>query len=433
MALSTLTVFEVRPGGADTNGGGFVDGASGTDYSQQDAAQFSGIDLAIDATTNTKVTSPTHNFVATDVGNIFQITAGTGFTIGFYQIVSVASNAATLDRSAGTLGSTGGTWAEGGALASVGKVGSAGNFAVYVYNAGSTVYSITSATNNVANGTLSTSRLFGYSTNRTATNTDSPPTLQLNVATATIFSASACIRNFILDGNNQTTSKAIGSNATAINCTIKNMTGANSVAGRAYNCVATANSGVVFSGQAYYCEAYANTATPFAASLVIQCLSYGNTGATTDGFTVGFNAGHFNCVSYGNARDGYRSNSSMFLMIDDIAEGNAGVGANHSAVGYTGGTMLRFAYYNNTGGTVTSLSGTSVPSDAITGSASFFVDAASSNFALNNNASAGALLRGTGFGVFLRGLSTSYRDIGPTQHQETVAAPELRIPSFPSI
>lgn len=34
MALSSATVFEVRTTGADTNGGGFVAGAAGTDYSQ---------------------------------------------------------------------------------------------------------------------------------------------------------------------------------------------------------------------------------------------------------------------------------------------------------------------------------------------------------------------------------------------------------------
>src|SRR6476661_4844198 len=124
MSLSAATVWEVRPAGSgasDNNGGGFVAGASGTDFSQQDAAAYSGTNLAIDAATNTKVTSATHNFVAADVGNLLQITAGAGFTTGFYQIVSVASNAATLDRSAGTLGSTGGTFAVGGALASPGK------------------------------------------------------------------------------------------------------------------------------------------------------------------------------------------------------------------------------------------------------------------------------------------------------------------------
>src|SRR5438105_2455552 len=104
MAISASFVWEVRTTGADTNGGGFKTGATGTDFSQQDAAQASGADLAVDATTNTKITSATHNFVAADVGNLIQISAGTGYTTGFYEIVSVASNAATLDRSPAAVG-----------------------------------------------------------------------------------------------------------------------------------------------------------------------------------------------------------------------------------------------------------------------------------------------------------------------------------------
>jgi hypothetical protein len=136
MALSALTVFEVRTTGVDTNGGGFVTGAAGSDYSQQDAAQYSGTDLAIDATTNTKVTSATHNFVAADVGNLIQITAGASWTTGFYQIVSVASNAATLDRSPGATSLTGGTFAVGGALLTISKAAAG----VAAGTAGNTVY-----------------------------------------------------------------------------------------------------------------------------------------------------------------------------------------------------------------------------------------------------------------------------------------------------
>jgi hypothetical protein len=122
MALPAGTTWEVRPSvGADTSGGGFVAGASGTDFSQQDAAQYNATDLAVDATTNTKVTSASHNFVAADVGNLINVSAGTGWTVGFYQIVSVAANAATLDRSPAATSTTGGTYAVGGALATVSK------------------------------------------------------------------------------------------------------------------------------------------------------------------------------------------------------------------------------------------------------------------------------------------------------------------------
>jgi len=124
MGLPSTGVWEVRSTGADTNGGGFDSAASGTDYSQQAAAQFSGTDLAsANGTTNPSVvTSASHNFVATDVGNFIQVTAGTNWSTGFYEIVSVAANAATLDRAVGTSAAlSNGTWAEGGALATPNK------------------------------------------------------------------------------------------------------------------------------------------------------------------------------------------------------------------------------------------------------------------------------------------------------------------------
>lgn len=75
------------------------------------ATGLSGTDLVIDGALNTKVTSATHNFTLPDVGVTLTISAGTGFTVSTPTILSVGSNAATLSASAGTLGSTGGTWA----------------------------------------------------------------------------------------------------------------------------------------------------------------------------------------------------------------------------------------------------------------------------------------------------------------------------------
>ncbi len=128
-ALPPLVQWNVQTGtsltiGADTNGGGFVSGGTGTDYSKQAAAQFSGTNLAsLTGTTNPcTISSVTHNFASTDVDNIIQITAGTSWTTGFYRIVSAAANIATLDRACGSAATlTGGTWALGGALATLSK------------------------------------------------------------------------------------------------------------------------------------------------------------------------------------------------------------------------------------------------------------------------------------------------------------------------
>ncbi len=116
--MATTTVWEVRTTGSNNNGGGWDSASSGTDYSQQDAAQVTYTDLVIDGVTNTKLTSAGTPFTSAHVGNIINITGGTGFTVQRVQIVSVASSAATCDKSCGTLGSTGGTGNLGGALAS---------------------------------------------------------------------------------------------------------------------------------------------------------------------------------------------------------------------------------------------------------------------------------------------------------------------------
>lgn len=122
-AIHADAVWEFRASATASmvNGGGFnpSNATPGTDYSQQDAAEDSGTDLASadgDAVPCV-VTSATHNFVDADEGNIIHITAGTGWTAGWYEVVSTSGNAATLDRACGTDGAkTNGTWYLGGAL-----------------------------------------------------------------------------------------------------------------------------------------------------------------------------------------------------------------------------------------------------------------------------------------------------------------------------
>lgn len=117
MAMPGTMVYEFRASASNNNGGGFKDGGTGTDYSLQDAAEYNDTDLVIDGADDTKITSAAHNFVASDVDNVINITAGVGFTPGRYHIVSCAGNEATLDRACGSTGSTGGTYYVGGALA----------------------------------------------------------------------------------------------------------------------------------------------------------------------------------------------------------------------------------------------------------------------------------------------------------------------------
>jgi len=100
-ALNAATNWEIRQAGSDTNGGGFTLGVSSIS---------SKTDLAVDATTNTKVTSAGYGFTFADAGRWINITAGTGFTIGYYQILSVSGSTATLNASPAATSTTGGSF-----------------------------------------------------------------------------------------------------------------------------------------------------------------------------------------------------------------------------------------------------------------------------------------------------------------------------------
>ena len=112
-AIDPDTVWEIRIGaGDDSNGGGFNDtnATPGTDFSQQDAAQDSGTDLASadgDASPCV-VTSATHNFVDADEGNIINIfEIGTGFTHDRYEIFTTSAGGTPFEIVAGKLFKTG--------------------------------------------------------------------------------------------------------------------------------------------------------------------------------------------------------------------------------------------------------------------------------------------------------------------------------------
>jgi hypothetical protein len=101
-ALNAGTIWEVRGNGSDTNGGGFT--ATFT-------INLSKTDLVISAGASNKVSSATYVFTSADVGRFIKITAGTGFITGIYgPITAVTGGVATLDRSAGAISSSGGSF-----------------------------------------------------------------------------------------------------------------------------------------------------------------------------------------------------------------------------------------------------------------------------------------------------------------------------------
>lgn len=93
-------------------------GTFGIDYSCLDAAINNATNLAsTNGTTNPSVvTSATVTFASNHVGNIIHVTAGTSWTAGWYEIVSVSGGAATLSAAVGSAATlSNGTFYVGGA------------------------------------------------------------------------------------------------------------------------------------------------------------------------------------------------------------------------------------------------------------------------------------------------------------------------------
>lgn len=420
MAISANAVFEVHTGGNDTNGGGFVAG-TGTDYSLVDGKR-TGTDVTNISTTDavangtTTITSATGNFTSALVGNVIYLSGGTGSIAAIRKQVISVTNATTIVVDNGNIAaSTGMTMNIGGALLSPAIAASVATVAgqiVYIKNG---TYSITTASTNVAAGCISATSgvlWIGYGTNRTTSNTDTRPILQLSsVSSATIGINSFEAYNFEFDGASQTTSRYASSvNALFINCIMRNFTAANS--GNAVRCYGTGCSATVFGSWSYACEATGNTATPFGGT-VIRCLSYGNTGASTNGFNVGATAPAVLCSSYGNGQHGFSSSASGTL-INCYSEGNTGKGfsGNNSI-------LLNCGSYNNTGGRSSSIQ-SDIGAITLTGSA--FTNAAGNDFTLNNNSGAGALLRAAGYPATLLNTGLADKiDVGALQHLEVSA------------
>lgn len=443
-SLPTQTlVWEIRTTGSDTNGGGFNTGASGSDMSLFNQANGAActtagttcysktVDISTTdsvATGTTSITSATGNFDAAIVGNVIYLTGGTGsLTAGWYY-VSVRTNATTITVDRTVPAGTGITMNIGGALLSPGAAGAlmavAGHTA-YIQNVGAdgaSVYSITSASTNVAGGIplpAGGGAVFqGYTSSRTLGNTDARPTWQLNVSSATMIPSTITYQNIIFDGNSQTSAKYISTTAYQYRIVAKNFNTASTAGGYCYSCLFTANSAVVFAGLTCIdCEAYANTATPFTNTVCVECISSFNTGATTHGFAVGVICYH--CDGVSNGQDGINIlGTGGGFIIDSTMESNARYGYDLGI----GKTLINNSYFGNTtAGIFSSTNLETIVGSINTSGGSVFVAPGSNNYALNSTVGQGALLQNTADPAnFPRGLTANYRDIGSAQHQAGV-------------
>jgi hypothetical protein len=89
MAVSAATIWYARSGAtaAMANGGGFVTGASGTDYANQDAAQYNLTGCTSAGAGNVILTA---SAAADMVGNIAKAVSGTNVTVGWFEVTSVS-------------------------------------------------------------------------------------------------------------------------------------------------------------------------------------------------------------------------------------------------------------------------------------------------------------------------------------------------------
>lgn len=274
MALPSSLVWEVRTTGNDLNSGAFDAGlrASGTDYSQQDAAKAVYSDLSIDAADGTKVTSVGRRFLAADVGNTIRIPAGiAGFTAGVYSIRTVSGGVAGLDRACGTTGASQGSGSIrlGGAIASLSRLSSdmvAQNLAFVKAGDYSEPGTVTFTQGpGTPTPSLPPSRVIGYSVGRSDYGTVGLTRPSITVAGTShglIFRNSGwLIQNLIVTGVGLLKAIQAENNASVHNCKVSGFTDTGIFTG--------------YNSQAHYCEVTGATAlkgvTMASGGLVSQC------------------------------------------------------------------------------------------------------------------------------------------------------------------
>jgi len=434
MAIDDLVIWEGRPtAGADDNGGGFREGASGTDFSQQDAAENTYTDLVIDATTNTDMTSAAFPFAAADVGNIVNITSGTGWTVQRVEILSVASSVATCDKSLGTLGSTGGNGKKGGALSTIQKVldqCTVDGMRAYIKASGTESIS-TVLTFPAGSAFSSINRLIGYTTTR---GDEGRVTIQASAAITmmTMGVSGWHVENFLFDGNADTATEGVDSTTNynaMINCEVKDINGLG-IDGFANGCISRCEVSGCTEGiqptsacTITYTWSHDNSSHGFNGAnncTFSKCLSTNNGG---DGFRVSYSCLLENCVSHGNTTDGIDVTSSyptMFYVSNCILDGNGGYGIRCLITNGDGQSFLlsHNAFRSNTSGNY--VSGEIYGVNDIILTADPFTDAAADDYTLNDTAGGGAACRTAGFPGSLFG-QTGYPDVGVYQHQDAAA------------
>jgi Right handed beta helix region len=460
-AISANAVWEVRTVGADTNGGGFVAGATGTDMSQfnnKNAAACSSCQSATinisttDAVANgtTTITSATGNFSAAIVGNVVEFSGGTGSIVAVWRQVTAFTNSTTITIDTLIAASTGMTMNIGGALATISKALAVSTAQNIIFVKATATYSITAglALNNQFQPTNANppNQLVGYTTTRTDAGR---ATIQFSTNTG-ITGLDATngqgwyISNFVVDCNSLGSSIGLRINTASVlrNLLVKNCTsiGVNLANGSAslIDSEVTAISGTtgaVDSGNnttsVLRCYIHDNTAPGIVltggGAMAMYNVIANNSGATSDGIFVN-NTGPsiiLNNTIYNNGRDGIRfaelhSLGSASTARNNLLISNGEYGLN----GYVSPGWGKFpqwdgnAYFGNATAARNNAddTGTTNPVNAanpysntldVTLTGSPFTNTVTHDFTLNSTAGAGAAAKGTATPGALPGLSQS--------------------------
>lgn len=440
MVLAAATTWEIRSGGNDANGGGYVTGASGTDWSLQNSPQYA---LTGIATAGAGAVFLYVGASADMVGNILQVVSGTNFTAGFYQILSVSLGVSvTVDRNLCTGIGASGVINIGGAVATVGAIGSVvvdGNI-VYVKKA---AFTITTAWVLSWTGFVS---IRGYDATR---GDNGRPTVTTSTNSTSVFSGIVFgeIQNFIFTttASVKTTLWALagsGGQGRFINCSITDWTspfGTNNgdLSMTMVNCY-LANSSITLM--------YRNVAMYLDGCTIKNCGNQDQdrpstwiiTGCIFDSMTapiihnVDTGAGQIPSINFsgntvynqtGSALDitVNNGNPNLFVIIQNnlfYTVGAYGIAFNSAAL--TGlAAMFAKSIRNNAYGSMTSGNTNNAALDGpndVNLSADPFTAKSAGDFSLNATVGGGAACKAAGFpGVFPGGLTTGYLDIGAAQ------------------
>lgn len=452
------TTWELRSLGSATNAGCYITGSTGTDYSQQTAAQFSASNLQLNTST-TVLSVAGHLFDATDQGNCIRIISGTGFTPGVYEIVSTSLGVATLDRAAGTMGSTGGVWKEGGALPDPVAVGLLVTHGNTVFCKADGTYVVTApiafAVDNNGTNPL---RIIGYTTTRgdlgqcswtTATNSVDLITSGSGTARDIGFYNLSLSNTAATRGKGFTTPSRQDFNILFDNCIFDGFSSAivgNSGVTDTITPLVVSNTeiknsaglAIDTSGQVYLTGDYIhdnagggvllrqNTGGAWESVFIATIISTntGNGIETTDNTGQnGRGLALFGVAVYNNSGDGLRINSSSqalpFQTFNSIYYKNGGFGINNTGGAVTASPSAYIARSNafgaNTSGAVSGLLSTGI--GPVTLSVDPFISP--TNFALNTTTGGGASLKTAGFPGVLNAGGTGHLNIGPLQSGPT--------------